>query len=185
MHSPIFNVLPETWKKEIRSEYSLRRWIVIACCLLFVEACCLVLLFPSWLVSSYKESEEHSQIEQLARVSSSKNIDFISVLIGSTNAKLQVLDTVLPDNRVVPVLDAVISHRSTGIRLVRFSYAVGPKQGSTVTLGGIAATRESLVAFVKSLQKDDSLKAVDLPVSNLAQDADIQFTITIAANPAP
>jgi hypothetical protein len=29
------------------------------------------------------------------------------------------------------------------------------------------------------------LKAVDLPVSNLAQDADIQFTITIAANPAP
>lgn len=46
-------------------------------------------------------------------------------------------------------------------------------------LNGIAATRASLSAFRVRLEGQESIKAVELPLSNLVKDTEVPFSITV------
>ncbi len=46
-------------------------------------------------------------------------------------------------------------------------------------INGIAATRASLSAFRVRLESHESVKAVELPLSNLVKDTDVPFSLTV------
>jgi hypothetical protein len=60
------------------------------------------------------------------------------------------------------------------ISLSRVKDGVGPVQ-----LSGKAVTRQSLASFRDALLALPEVESVDLPISNLAKDKDISFTLTI------
>jgi Tfp pilus assembly protein PilN len=51
--------------------------------------------------------------------------------------------------------------------------------GSIISISGMAATRDILVAFEQNLENDPRLTAVELPVSALAENTNINFTISM------
>jgi hypothetical protein len=65
----------------------------------------------------------------------------------------------------------------TKMNIIRSGKIVGPVQ-----ISGEATTRQALADFRDRLRAQPEVTAVDLPISNLAKDKDIQFTLSISLN---
>lgn len=179
----MFNLLPESLKEKIKADYRLRRLTLILIFVLFLEASFFIFLFPSWLISLSREKEIVSETEAMNRSSLSSDTNSLISTIKSTNAKLNIINTALEYPKVVPVLNTILSKKTTGVHINQLTYTTTSAKMAIVSLGGVSSTRESLVAFVKNLERSGLFKAVNLPVSDLAKNKDIVFSLSMTIAP--
>lgn len=174
----MFNLLPNLFKDEIKSEYKLRKWIVILFFVLFIQLSFLAVAFSMLVVSSDRESEVMSQIKKENETLSSQNANDIQKIITSTNKKLLIFDMIMKYPEILPIYNGIIAQKTSDISIRGFNYAVGTTDTSII-VSGVSNTRESLVSFVKNLEETKMFTKVDLPVSNLAKQKNIEFNINI------
>lgn len=179
----MFNLLPDNLKSNIRAEYKLHKFILILTFVIFIQVSFLIFLFPSWLISLYREKEVTAQIEEINQSPVAINANSISSIIKSTNTKLKVINTTLEYPRLVPFIETIIAKKSENIHLVGIMFVNNGKSTGTFSLEGLSSTREALVSFVKNLESSGVFKKVDLPVSNLAKDKDIKFSMSLTVAP--
>ncbi len=177
----MFNVLPDILKEEIKIEYRSRRLIVILLFVLLVQISFLVLLFPSWLISRYKEQEMLGQSNSQKSSITSKNADSIMQTISDTNSGIGAINTTFKYEKVAPLWNEIIAARSKSVSLLQLTYVSTGPSSATLSVRGISATREALVSFVKKLGDSKTFLNVDSPISNLAKDKDIDFTVNLDA----
>ncbi len=175
----MFNLLPENIRRVITIEYRMRLFIIVIVFIIALEGSLLIFLFPSWLNSYYKEKDVAGRTEDLNDSLSTLDINTTTSFIKSVNNTLKILDDNLEYPKFVPVLDNLLSKKSSSIRLSGINYNVDTRNAGKIVLTGVGASRESLVSFSDRLKGIDYLKKVDLPISNLAKDKDINFTISI------
>ena len=174
----MFNLLPEDIKKTIRTDYRLRFWVVAIAICVFVQVSFLIFLSPSWLLSFYTERDLVSQTESVKRSSETADAQSIASQVSGINSKINIVTSSLEYPRLVPIVNAIISNKTRSITLTQFAISLtGPKSGS-VTLAGVSATRESLVAFVKSLEDSKMFSHIDLPISKFTRNKNISFSVT-------
>ena len=179
----MFNLIPESLKEKIKTEYRLRRLILVFIFALFIQATFLIFLYPSWLISSQKENEMVLQTEKMNQSQLTSNISSTTNFIKSLNAKLSIMDSTFEYPQVVPIVNIILSKKTGSIHIDEFSYTTVSNATSTLTLGGVSNTRESLVSFVRDLKDSGKFKVVDLPISNLAKNKDISFLINLTVAP--
>jgi len=175
----MFNLLPDNLKEQIISEYKLRKLTLGVIFLLFIQVSFLVFLFPSWLVSIYKERDILKQTEEMSKSSLVSNINTAVSTINSTNTKLKVLTTVLEYPKFTPFVNAILSKKTNNIQINAIMYTSTEASMATISIQGISSTRESLVSFVKNLENLGLFEKVNLPVSNLAKEKNINFFIDL------
>lgn len=173
----MINLIPSNAKKSITLEY----WIRVCTAWFFLWSTALlfgvVALIPAFLliniqVSVFESSAKIAQesVESYAQVTK-------SLETSTSQAKLIV------DARSVPVINDYISLfeslQGPSIELTKITINRSDKGIEPVSLAGTAFDRESLAAFRDRLLADPAVTAVDLPISNLAKDKDIQFTLTV------
>ncbi|MFZ2522055.1 MAG: PilN domain-containing protein [Minisyncoccia bacterium] len=173
----MFNLLPDSIKQEVQVEYQLRRTTVVLVFLIVIQISTLIFLFPSWILSNTKQSGLLLQLEKIEVSSLSSDAVKIQEKIKSINNELNLLNTSLEYPKFSTIVDKIISKKSSSIKLNSFSYSGGKTW--VITIKGIALTRESLVSFVDSLKSDSQFKSVDLPVSNLAKNKNIDFSVIL------
>jgi len=130
-------------------------------------------------MSNYKEEDINLRGINLNNHLESLNIASTTENIKSLNSQLSIMDKALSYPEIIPYLDAVLSKRSKTINISGISYAVSDSKNAVLTIDGTSGTREALVSFVKNLQALGMFKTVDLPISNLAKDKDLTFSIKI------
>lgn len=175
----MFNLLPIQIKQEVKSEYSLRRLTIILVFILGLQASFLIFLFPTWLISLYNEKEVVLQSEQASQVVSEGGVVQDGDIIKTLNTKLTVLNKVLEYPKIQTYLDVILSKKTRSISITQVSYALKDATSANMSVSGVSLSRESLVSFVKSLEETKAFKSVDLPISNLAKDKNIDFTINL------
>lgn len=175
----MFNLLPQDLKKRIKSEYKLRRLIIIFIFIFSVQISAMVFLFPTWLTSLYREKAVISDSEKLNISLSTLSVNPTNESIKSINNKLNIVNSILEYPEYSPYVDAVIDEKNSSILLKEFDYTLKDAKNATLIVGGISKTRESLVLFVKNLEESKFFKTVDLPISNLAKDRNIDFKINL------
>lgn len=173
----MFNLLPDSIKKEIRSEYKMRRISVILIFVLIIQIFSFISLFPSWVSSRTREESMLIQLEKIRESNLSSDANEIKNKIKSINSEINVLNSSLEYRGFSPLVDFILSKKTPSITLNSFTFTEG--KTSTITLKGISSTRESLVAFVDSIKSGEVFSAVELPVSNLAKNRNISFSITL------
>jgi hypothetical protein len=136
-------------------------------------------LFPSWLVSYYKEKDFSVQSDEINKSLSTLDIASTTNFIKSFNTKLGIISGSQDYPKFIPVVDEILSKKSNNMRISGIYYSVNSATTGVLTLEGIGDTRESLVTFSESLKTVPYFKKVDLPISNLAKDKNIEFTISI------
>lgn len=177
----MFNLLPNLFKDEIKAEYNLRKWIVLLSLVLFLQISFLALTISIWTIFLDKETEASNQVKKENEVMLSQSTNDILKVINATNQKITIIDKTMFSPEILPIYDTIISQKTTGISLREFNYNSSATE-STLSLKGLADTRETLVSFVKKLQDLKVFSNVDLPVSNLAKQKDIEFNIDIKIN---
>lgn len=175
----MFNLLPENLKERIKKEYRLRLAIVILSFVVMSQIFFLIFLFPSWLNSYSKEKDYLVKSDEINKTISALDVASTTSFINFLNKKLLTINDVLEYPRVVPIFNSIMSAKSQSIRLEGIYYTSADSDSAVVTVNGLSDRRDSLVLFTDNLKKIDGFNKVDLPISNLAKDKNIDFSINI------
>ena len=154
--------------------------IVVASFIIFLQIASAVFILPSWLISFYKEKDAGLQKKYMDNLALSQNLTAVYDKVTLTNAKLKIIQDSLSYPKFKLSLDTIIQNKSGSIYVTGINYAPTSIVSANIILEGIANTRESLVSFVKTLEETEAFKEVNLPVGNLAQDKNINFSIELS-----
>lgn len=166
------NLLPENYKEELRKEYRLR-FLSVGGMLLFVLFIVTSFVFGTYLFSLRSEAVILRAAD--AKGDREKDEKRYRDVVFVTNDKLTILENV--ENAFLPTELVELALRNTpdNVRLTRFQFAPEGEK-VTITLSGVAPTREALVLFLEALEALPDVTLLKSPLSNLSKSTDIQFT---------
>ena len=172
--------LPEQNKKAVKREYKTRVFVTA----LFLSLTCFVasvcLLVPSYLLSGAKENTALLNLKNATNSETSLTVAASRQEFESFQKDLLLLkpnqSAALPSEVLAPVL----ADKPAGIVLTNFTYSSGilPTLG-TIQIVGVASARNVLVNYVTTLQAEKLFASVDFPISNLATEKNIDFSIQV------
>jgi len=178
----MFNLLPPEQKKSIRREYHLRLATVVFSFLSFTGLVLLAFLLPSFFKINISYSDLARQKNQLEeKTPELKDVEMLTKTVSETMKKLRILETGLDNAALSVVIEKIISIQPSGLEIKNLSFSL-KEQESKVKLTGQANTRNLLLDFVKKLGEDELFSSVDLPVSDLAKDREVKFSVSFNVN---
>lgn len=173
----MINLIPPDAHRRVVLEYWVR--VVTVWSLLVAIGCSMVALFfvPTFVliesqlhVYAQTATQASTQQSTFATLQSSvAQANTIAQQLASDN-NTQLFSTYITDINSLSNANVVVQ----GIQMQRTKGAV-----QTIMVTGTATTRATLAAFRDSLEAFPAFKTADLPLSNLAKDKDITFTITV------
>lgn len=174
----MINLIPPHAKRSIMTEYWLR--VVTVWCMLLSFAGVvglLVMLPPYVLVSSQVDVYRQSAESATQEIQNYKNMS--DVLNRSTQRARIIVET-----KNKPVLSEYLalfqSFENEQVRIREIIISREAEFGiAPIRIVGEADTRQALADFRDRLLATDIVEIVDLPISNLAKDSDIVFSLTI------
>jgi hypothetical protein len=179
----MINLIPFDAQKQVVREYWVRvvsvgmfllgsGFLIVA--LLNAPVYVLVRSQLSSYLSEYNEASNQSDSFKAAQAQISQTND-MALLLSKSSAST-------PFSSVMSKLESL-----TGNEITIDSYKFTRKNAliDSIEITGMARSRVALSKFKDDLQNDKEFQKVDLPLSNLAKDKDIPFTIMITPNAKP
>ncbi|GEM_PF-377721 len=173
----MINLIPPTARRGVLVEYWIRVvsvWLILWSVALFAATS---LLLPAYVfvnsqVRVYQESAE---------LASQKVADYEAVSTALVRASQQAKTVMDEANRfqISDYVELLEQLQGDEIQINRIELGRAEQGVLPAVVGGMADNRQALASFRDRLLTDKRISAVDLPISNLAQDKNIPFTITI------
>lgn len=174
----MINFLSPEAKSDIRREYWMRVLSVWGFLLSAVAFSSVALLAPTYLLLVRQLDALASEVAQMAEdVADTYQTD--RATLESAQVLVSQLGVSVPGPTALVVLREVRAAQTGAITLSSFSYTHNGTVVETVGVHGVAATREALVQFSATLERNPLFVHASVPVSDLAEDRDLPFTLTI------
>ncbi|MFA6969692.1 MAG: hypothetical protein WC217_03815, partial [Candidatus Paceibacterota bacterium] len=154
---------------------------------LFVTALTLAamaLLVPTYVLLGESSRAKTARLANIESVLSSSDESVLSARVAALSSNTAALSALRESPSASSVIRSVLDISRPGVTLSDFSYQ--PTRGTvpgTLTVSGVAATRDSLRSYQLLLSGASFVRVANLPVSAYAKDSDIDFTITLALAP--
>lgn len=174
----MFTFLPYEARQAVIKEYKKRLFLIYVAIVTFACVAWIASLVPSYVLVTVRRDEMISQKNVSTTVKDADRLASIEKEIDLAKAKLSVLTPVISKQSISFVLNKLFSRLSPGISLTAISVGRGDSQG-TMSISGVARTREALVSFSKMLEGEVFFKKVELPVSNFTKGRDVPFTMSL------
>ena len=174
----MINLLPLPEKKEVRSIYRARLSVALLAILAIVLCIAVALSLPSLFLSSLKRDEAQMR---LAEVRGAARGSERSAFVADARRTLREEEILAEDDGgqgVTDLFSLVTSLKTPQIRIMGMYYQA-PDGVAQLTVSGIANDRTSLIAFVDTLRAQELFAGAALPVSSLAKNRDIGFSVSI------
>lgn len=182
METKLTNLLPEERVRSLRGVYFMRLVVVGVFLLSGVTLVHAVLLLPSFLYLRNQVEERAAALASLTTAlagNEEKEISARVAMLAEDSAHLARLSSTPKASTAVRMIAAL---PRSGIRLTGFSFSPKAGEEATMTVSGVAATREALRTFEQSLAGESYITSADLPISAYAKESDISFTITLTGS---
>ncbi len=179
----MLNFLPPTAERSLSAEYAWRR---AALALFFASALFTAAAFslvPPFLLAVEKEEALREQIAAFAESTTGEEMAQREKDARFLRSRLGVLSSRAVSAPFASLLQAVAQARGEGISLMNLSFHREEQAAVAVAIGGEAENRAALVAFEKALGGLRAFDSVELPVGNLAKDAQISFSLSARREP--
>ena len=174
----MINLIPPEGKKKISREYWLR---VAAVWMLLIWITLVVFIFellPSLVFVNALKNTMSEQFDQAMAASAA--YEETEQLVRETNALIDHLDTVGAELFYSELLHELDNVARDHADISSFEFVTLDGEIETIVLSGIASTRTSLANFRDSLEAHPRFHSIDLPISNLAKESDIVFSISVS-----
>jgi hypothetical protein len=174
----MINLIPPTAKKKIFLEYWARVatvWLSTASSLMIIG---IFLLLPSYVLIDSKIDVYAEGIDELRAEANEYDSSVAQLIKASDQAKLILGQQEYTDfSTVLTLLEGIASELVT---LTSYEFTrTNTHSLSPIVINGRASTREALADFREALLLNPAIETAFLPLSNLARDRDITFSITI------
>lgn len=176
------NLLTTQQKKKTHREWKLRFLFVALWGIFILFVCGTLFLVPSYILVRSKEHAIEDRIESTKALIASRDGDIVHAAAEETRVHLEQLSTYLFDvTTPLETIEMVTNAQDASITLFDIAYEEGEEKGVvSVSLVGVADTRDTLLSFVDRLEAEERIIAVNLPLSHLAERVDISFQITFS-----
>lgn len=178
MEPELTNLLPKDRCRALRQLYFMRLAVVSLIVLSGVAIVHGVLLLPSYLYLRNQVEGREASLARLTTALAGTEEQGISMRVASLAADSAHLARLSTVPKASAAVSAILTLPRSGIRLTGFSFAP-ETEGATMTVSGVASTREALRRFEQLLAAEPYVKTADLPISAYAKESDIAFTITL------
>lgn len=177
------NLIPPAAKRNILIEYWVRV-VSVWFFLLGAAALVLAILNVPVYVLIQNQLQAHSSLYNDA---SDQNTSFeiVETDIERANNTATLLATGRTVQPLIPYVEEIESLTTTEVVIT--SLDLTRTEGAaldSISITGVAATRESLVAFSQGIEAAENFVSAEIPLSNLAKESNIPFTITAVVNTA-
>ncbi len=176
----MFTLLSPIQKKQLMRQYRLRLFsvVVLFASLIFIISA--VLLLPSYLTLKLEKSRlitTNDLLTEEIRKQGDKGL-------AQTLREIRAMSTLaaIDNTEIFKALGSVLEARTPDIKFQSVKYKRGDAEQSTLTLTGTAAKRTDLTELRDKLKKDPLFASVELPISNLAKETNVEFTIALRGN---
>jgi len=176
----MFTLLSEQHKKLLYRQYRTRLLCVIFIFISGLFLSSIALLLPSYLALTTEDARLQSDIKSFLEQISEKNS---KGLVTTLNEIKSIVALISPeDTKMYSVLKVILGKKPAGISITSIDYARNDGAPSSLSFQGVAASRSALIQFSKTLQSEKMFSSVSLPVSNLAKESDIKYSLTVSGD---
>ncbi len=173
----MINLIPPTAQQDVKREYWIRVVTVWLSMLGVASALAIVLYIPTYVLIQSQLVSYTQEFDQIN--TESQAFRDARTALAESNAIARALGV---KNRIpsfTTIMNDLSATTGPGITLTGFEFITAESALSKIQLTGNADTRTDLTRFSQQLQSDPRFSEVDLPLSQLAEDRDIVFTVTL------
>ena len=173
-----YTFLPKSEQSSLKREYRIRALTVL---LFFISVGFLVgvaSLFPAYIYASFEERISLKQVADLQKTSDDIIITSVQKQLSQSSTLLNTVSSSIDASVFSSTVSSIVAIRGN-VKLTSFALEHPSGNTMTVVISGMADTRDDLLAFKARLQGLSQKISVDLPLSTLAQEAKIPFSIQI------
>jgi hypothetical protein len=177
----MINLIPSSAKRNVAIEYWIR---VLSVCLFITSgllAVTTLLLLPVYVLVNYQINIYAKEITKASAEVNEYNLSSTALIQSSLRASL--ILKLREEQNFSALLKQFTAIENPNVTINSFTFSRKEGALEPILITGKALTRQSLADFRESLLKDATVEKVFLPISNLAQDKDITFTITVTMKP--
>ncbi|MDP1625445.1 MAG: hypothetical protein Q8L64_06870 [bacterium] len=172
----MFTFLPRGYREDTISEYRKRVLTVFVALCIVLAILSIALIMPTFVSLHFQRNQALDEKTRTENIQAGSVDAAAGAEITKLNERLVAVSEGADEKTMIALFERVLINDRSGISIT--AIGASRKDGS-MSIRGIANTRETLVAFSQSLQGEPSFVSVDLPVSSLAKNRDISFAITI------
>lgn len=173
----MINLIPPSAHTQVKREYWIRVisvWLVLIGTAFLIVA---LLNLPVYVLVRSQLSSYLQEYNQASDESESFKASEFEIQKSNEIAKLLAkADSVTPFSTIITELEALTS---SGVKISDFSLSRQNGEISSISINGQASSRLALTQFKDAVEASPLFESVTLPLSNLAKDKDISFSITI------
>lgn len=175
------NLIPPAARRAYVTEYWIRVATVYLMLLSFACVALLLLRVPTLTALAFRNNDSAAAISDAESQKDKSSTDEAQIRRANALASMLSADdsSSLQFSRIVSVLSALAGR---GVSIDSFTMSRN-EETLSLSIAGVAQTRADLRAFDNAIEAHELFSAVDLPISNLANDTDIAYTMTITVSP--
>lgn len=186
MTADLTNLLPERRRKFLAREYLFRLGVVAVWLMIVLVLIHGLLLVPSYLYANQQLRSREAQLIALQTAGGGATEQELKGRVEALETRAKQLAALSTQTSASGAVRAVLAAPRPGIRIHGFTYAPSASpEGNRMTLNGTAATRESLRAYLSTLDALPYIAKAELPISAYAEVSNIGFTITLTGSFLP
>lgn len=173
----MINLIPSSAKRSIAFEY----WIRVASVGILV-LCGILVTSTLLLLPVYVRIHSHIKAyEAVAGQATEKASEYSlsSATLIQTGIQARLLLGLKNQQSFSSIIDMLENLENSSISITSFNLSKSGGELQPIEITGKALTRQALADFREALLGHEAIDTVFLPISNLAQDRDISFTVTI------
>jgi Tfp pilus assembly protein PilN len=166
------NIIPEELKKEMVLKKLIRSTRIVLVLLSASTLIYTVILFGSRIIL-----EGHRKDISTQNIIVTKNTDNYSKQVKEINKQVSAIATIQQNNIYwSPLIKSLFNNIPDDIKLSRVNFN---KPDSSLTIAGIAGTRNSLINLRQYLENNSNFSVASFPVQNLIEKQNISFDIKL------
>lgn len=176
-----YTLLPEKEMKSLRTEYRIRVMVVL---LFFISTAIIIgvcSLIPSYVISYSQEKDALLKNQSVEKSAAEKQHEVYSAELTASSEILKKIKSEQAPIIFSDLIRKIVNYKNKNIAFdsIQLSQTQDASSTAELILQGKASTRDILINFKKTLEKDSGIVKVELPASDLAKNKDIEFALRI------
>lgn len=172
------NLLPQEYLNIVKKERHIRAAAAFCVAIIFAATLGSIFLLPSLFLLGTQVRDRERATAIVQGLIQSQDGDTVLSEVSRAKSQIERLVGELDTVAVFKVLTALQDTIPPGILVESINYSKDKGKAKILRVSGTSDTRDALLSFRRLLEREPLFGNVTLPVSSLANDADISFSVT-------
>jgi len=178
----MINLIPNEEKNKIAVNFYYKLVTVVFSMFGLAVLFATFLILPSYVLSSIKLDISAERLNSQSKEPIPEVDQQTLSILNALNSKLDLLEKSEKEKYLVSekIINEVVSKKIDGIKINHISYDNSATGEKTVTVGGIASSRERLLLFRQSFEDHSAFKNINLPIASFIKGSNIEFNLNLS-----